>query len=98
MHGILLSAYLFMAAGDVATTCKAFNQGLVEGNPFYGSTSSCGKVAAIKGLTTGGATFLIEKKVKTKKGKIIGYAVLAGISAVPVVLNSRTMARHGGAR
>ncbi len=93
MHGILLSAYLAMAAGDAITTCQGFNRGFVEGNALYMGTDSCAKVATVKVATTAGLTWLVEKKVKTKKGKIVAYAVLAGISAVPVVLNHRTINR-----
>ncbi len=94
LKSMLLIAYLSGASLDVATTCSALNQGFVEGNPIYGSGAGCGRVAVIKAATTSGLVYLVETKVKTKKSKVISYALLAGVSAIPVVLNTRTINRR----
>lgn len=94
LHAALLSSFLFLSAGDALTTCRAFNQGFVEGNPIYMGTDSCMKVTAIKGGITSGVVYLVEKKVKTKRGKIVAYALLAGVNAIPVVMNTRAINRR----
>lgn len=92
LKAILLSSYLSLVGADVGITCHALGTGLhAEGNPIYFGTENCAKIAAIRGAGVAGSVFLIEKGVRTKKGKVIAYAVLAGISAVPVVLNARTI-------
>ena len=92
LRGILLSTYLSLVGADVGITCHALGTGLhAEGNPIYFGTENCAKIAVIRGAGTAGSVFLIEKGVRTKKGKVLAYAVLSAISAVPVIVNARTV-------
>jgi hypothetical protein len=89
LKGLLLTAYLTGAAADVATTCVAFNQGLVEGNPMYGGASAgCSRVAAIKkGAWERG--WARGEEIQDSRAR--RRALFGAISVVPVVHNMKAM-------
>ena len=92
IKNILLTTFISFQSTDVSLTCYALNTGkFIEANNIM--PSSCLKIGLIKSSTVGGLVYLGEKRIKTKKGKIIYYSILSGISLYPVIYNIKQIKR-----
>ena len=88
----MLLALLLTAALDAGTTCAALSRGLMESNPVYGRSPSCGRVVATKAAGTGGAVWL-SSKLKPRHRKWV-TAALVGVNVGAVAWNLRQLQRR----
>ena len=89
LEGLLLGTFIGLQTIDTGTTCYALSTGrFVEANMLMPST--CPKIALVKAGITGGAV-LWGRRMDSRKGKIVYYAILAGVSVYPVVHNIRAL-------
>ena len=89
IESLLLGTFISLQSLDVGTTCYALNTGrFIEKNSLL--PTSCLNIGLVKSSSVIGLIYL-GNKLKTKKGKIVYYSILIGISSYPVIHNIKEL-------